>query len=84
MMDVLIQYLELLFSLFQYDINTLSNPWMYYPLCIPAFFYCGFMIIKWLILTLPTWIGPMLVAGAFRFGGDSYNERKCEDCKCTK
>jgi hypothetical protein len=38
-----------------YDIETLSNGWVLYPV-VPAILYSIFMIIKWMVLTIPLWL----------------------------
>jgi hypothetical protein len=47
---------DLLISLYLYDIEVLSRPWMYYWLCIPALAYIAFFMVKWSVLTAPIWI----------------------------
>lgn len=47
---------QMLIQQYLYDIENLSNIWMYIPLCIPAFFYFVFMVCKWSVLTMPLWI----------------------------
>lgn len=64
-MDILHQYLELLWQMFQYDIQVFSQPWIYYTLLIPATFYFVFFMLKWTVLTTPIWLPLSLIAGAF-------------------
>ena len=47
---------QILFDMWMYDMNTLSNPWMYIPLCVPAFLYAVFMSVKWSVITTPLWM----------------------------
>ena len=48
-------YLGLLWSAFQYDIEVFSQWWMYSHLLIPASAYLGFFIVKWIVLLFPVW-----------------------------
>ena len=48
-------YLNLLYKQFLYDVNVLSQPWMYYLLLIPAICYLIFVVVKWGFLTIPIW-----------------------------
>lgn len=59
-MSVIDRYLEVLLSCFQYDVEVFSKPWLYAWL-IPAAFYLAFFVVKWAILTLPFWIGPVII-----------------------
>jgi hypothetical protein len=54
--------LEILFRNFEYDLEKLSQPWMYYWLLIPAIGYLVFFFGKWAVLTAPIWI-PFSIAG---------------------
>ena len=56
--------LNRLFELWQWDIEVLSEPWMYIPLLIPAACYAVFMLIKWITLLCPIWIVPYVVLKA--------------------
>ncbi len=64
-MEILQQYIALLWQMFQYDIQVFSQPWMYYALLLPAFFYFIFFMLKWTVLTTPFWLPLSLIAGAF-------------------
>jgi len=50
------KYLDLLWRMFEADINQLSQPWMYYWLLVPAIGYLVFFFIKWAVLTTPIWL----------------------------
>ncbi len=54
--DILTAYINLLWNQFQYDVSILSQPWMYWLLCIPAIGYGMFFILKWALLTMPIWL----------------------------
>jgi hypothetical protein len=47
---------DLLIQQYLFDVQVLSQPWMYYWLLIPALFYVNFMFIKWAVLTMPIWV----------------------------
>lgn len=47
---------QILFDMWMYDMDVLSNVWMYIPLCIPAFCYVIFMGLKWSAITMPLWM----------------------------
>jgi hypothetical protein len=47
---------DLLIQQYLFDIEVLSQPWMYYWLLIPAQVYVIFMFIKWAVLTMPIWV----------------------------
>jgi hypothetical protein len=55
---------ELLISLYEYDIEMMSQPWMYWAI-FPAIFYSIFMLIKWFVLTSPLWIPFVCVFSVF-------------------
>ena len=63
-MTILNKYLEFLFSKFMYDMDVLSNEWMYIPFFIPFCFYMIFFFIKWYILLFPITI-PLSVLKGF-------------------
>ena len=59
------KYLNLLLELFQYDINVMSQPWMYY-FVLPIIGYLIFFFIKWAVLTAPVWLPFSIIVGAVR------------------
>ncbi|MEM9340658.1 MAG: hypothetical protein AAGA66_18135, partial [Bacteroidota bacterium] len=60
------KYLELLWNQFEYDMDVLSQPWMYYWLLIPAIAYLIFFFTKWVVLTTPLWMPVSVVFQSFR------------------
>ena len=52
-MDKLI---DLLYRCFAYDVEVLSQPWLYWCLLIPACCYMMFFFMKWTVLTAPLWL----------------------------
>ncbi len=44
-----------------YDVEVLSQPWMYWCLLIPVIYYVIFMFIKWAVLTCPLWLPVVLM-----------------------
>lgn len=55
--------LDKLAELFLLDIEVLSMPWMWMPLCIPAVSYLVWMAAKWFVLTMPVWIPLVMWRG---------------------
>ncbi len=51
-MDVLNEYLNLLWTQLQYDWSIFTNPWMLY-LVIPDLCYLLFFFVKWYVLLIP-------------------------------
>lgn len=60
------QITQTLIRLWLFDVDVLSQPWMYWWLCIPALFYFAFFCFKWMLLTAPAWLPVTLIVGAFR------------------
>jgi len=56
---------EILIRCYEFDVETLSQPWMYWCV-LPVLFYAAFMSVKWTFLTLPAWMPLAIVAKAFR------------------
>ncbi|MGB3467777.1 MAG: hypothetical protein WBA74_20995 [Cyclobacteriaceae bacterium] len=69
MKEVSDKYLQLLWEAFQYDIEVLSQPWMYYWLLIPAIGYLIFFFCKWIVLTTPIWIAPFMILQSLKKTG---------------
>lgn len=65
MIQLIETYFTILLNQFQYDVSVYSNNmWMYYWVCVPAFFYTVFFLIKWTVLTAPMWMPfRMIVSG---------------------
>lgn len=53
--------LDIYARMFEFDIEVLSQPWMYWTLLIPATLYSLFMLAKWYVITAPLWL-PVYVA----------------------
>lgn len=51
--EILEKFLGLVWRMFEYDMEVLSQPWMYYWLCIPAIAYVVFFAIKWMLILSP-------------------------------
>lgn len=56
MQEIINQYLQLLLSMFQYDVKVFSQVWIYAWVLVPAFVYFIFFIFKWVVLTAPIWV----------------------------
>jgi hypothetical protein len=58
-MEILLELVILIFKtlvdLWLFDLEVFSNKWMYIPLCIPAFGYLIFFVVKWAVLLYPLW-----------------------------
>lgn len=57
---------DTLIRLWKYDIEVLSHPWMYIPLCMPAAVYIVFFFMKWAVLTAPLWLPPTIILSCLR------------------
>jgi len=55
------EIIETLVSLWKFDVEVFSNPWMYWPLCIPAGCYLAFFFLKWVVLTAPVWLPAVII-----------------------
>lgn len=64
MKEVFTQYVTKLYELFIYDIEVMSQPWMYWCLLIPIACYLVFFFIKWAVLTAPLWLPVYLSFGS--------------------
>jgi len=58
---------EMLIQMFLYDLEVMSNKWMYIPLFIPIWFYVCFFLLKWSILLASLWL-PLRLAFNSRLG----------------
>lgn len=54
------QLITRLIDLWMADIQVLTTPWVYLWV-LPALLYLPFMILKWLMLTVPVWL-PLAMA----------------------
>jgi hypothetical protein len=68
--QIINEYMEFLWKMFQYDMDIFSKPWIYWVLLIPAMGYFGFFMIKWVVLTTPLWMPLVIIVntigGIFR------------------
>ena len=68
MEKIIQEYFEILLTCFKFDIAVYSeHMWIYWCLCIPAFFYSWFFIIKWWVLTAPMWLPIAMVGRTIRY-----------------
>lgn len=51
-MNVLNEYVEFLWTQFQYDWSVFTNPWLLYTV-VPAVLYLVFFCVKWWVLLVP-------------------------------
>ncbi len=47
---------DVLIRCYLFDVEVMSNHWMYIPMMIPAAAYVAFMLAKWVVLTCPVWL----------------------------
>ena len=66
MINSLSQLVDMICKSLIFDIAVMGNPWMYYPLLIPAVIYTLAMTLKWTAITMPIWLPIRMVATAFR------------------
>ena len=60
--------IDLLARCYEFDVNVLSQPWMYW-LVFPAMFYMVFVFIKWTVLTCPLWLPLYMIIKSLRKDG---------------
>ncbi len=65
MKEIALQYINMLFGMFQYDISILSQKWLIFTI-VPAVFYLVFFFIKWAVLTTPIWLPFAIIFSAGR------------------
>jgi len=65
MNPIIEKYLALLLELFMYDIEVMSQPWMYYSV-LPIVGYVIFFFFKWAVLTAPIWMPFSVILGTAR------------------
>ena len=51
--EIFEKYLGFVWEMFMYDMDVLSQPWMYHWLLIPAVAYVVFMLLKWAVILAP-------------------------------
>ena len=61
-MDAIDQYLNFLWTQFQYDWSVMSNPWILYTV-IPEIAYFIFFLLKWYVLLIPITLPCSLLKG---------------------
>lgn len=54
---------ESFWKLYEFDVQVMSNPWMYLPAMISALLYVVLMILKWWVLTIPIWVPISAITG---------------------
>ncbi len=61
MEQILVTYFGILLAQFQWDMEVMSQPWMYWCALVPITFYMVFFMMKWAVLTAPVWLPLSLV-----------------------
>lgn len=56
---------DVLYELWLFDIEVMSQPWMYW-LVFPAIAYVMFFVAKWMFITLPVWLPMAMIVGVFK------------------
>lgn len=57
--------LDILVAQWMYDVEVMSQPWMYW--CVfPIMFYLVFFFTKWIVLTAPVWLPLVMIVGSLR------------------
>lgn len=57
---------ERLIELWLWDLEVLSEPWLYIPFLIPALFFVVFMFLKWVFVLCPLWVVPYMALRGLR------------------
>lgn len=52
-------------DMWEWDLEVLAEPWMYYPLLVPAILFMSFVVIKWAIILCPIWIVPRMIFSGY-------------------
>ena len=60
---------KVLIEQWKYDIEVMSQPWMYWTLLVPAVVYFMFFMLKWTFITAPAWLPIAIIVSAFRRNG---------------
>jgi len=63
------EVLQIVVELWKYDLEVMSQAWMYYCALIPATAYFAFMFLKWTAITMPIWIPLSRIFGKIKIFG---------------
>lgn len=63
---ILTEILTILVAQWRWDIEQMSQPWMYYWLLIPISVFIVFFLVKWAVLTAPLWLPIYLIVSIFK------------------
>jgi uncharacterized membrane protein len=75
--EVIAAYLQFLLDQLKYDVDKMSQPWMYWLLLVPIIFYGVFFIMKWMVLLVPVTL-PIILWSSLK------SERKTESKEVPK
>ena len=75
--EVIAAYLQFLLDQLKYDVDKMSQPWMYWLFLVPISFYCLFFIMKWMVLLVPVTL-PIILWSSLK------SERKNESKEVPK
>ena len=74
-MHALNEYVEFLWTQFQYDWSVMSNPWVLYPV-VPVLVYLVFFFFKWWILLAPITIPCSILSRSKEYQADNKVDTK--------
>lgn len=64
--EILLNYINILYNQFSFDIMVFSQWWMYAPMLIPVCCYVIFFVVKWAVLTIPIWMPISMITSLFK------------------
>lgn len=67
--NLILKVVTVIVDNYLFDIEKLSQPWMYYLIFVPAIAYVIFFLFKWTILTCPIWL-PCSIIAAIALGSN--------------
>lgn len=65
--EILEKYLEFIWNSFEYDMEVMSQGWMYYWCLVPIIVYTVFFLFKWIIIFAPITIPLRAVIKGFGY-----------------
>ncbi len=68
MRELWVELIKQLIRSYQFDMDVMSQPWMYWALLIPITFYVVFFLIKWSVITAPVWLPIVIILRAWKVG----------------
>ena len=62
--------INVIVTLWLYDIEVMSQGWMYWWVLVPALFYLVFMLLKWAVIFIPVWVPLAIIVTVLRRDDD--------------